>query len=451
MFRRYTRSGLGAAVLLAAALAGCGTGASNGAGSAAAGSSSATTAGKLTGTLQEWNWDTVGDNPAAYAIMPATIKDFEKRYANTNVQNTSMSLEEQTDKLPLALASASSTPTVTQVNEGYSSMGRLVTDNELLPLNSYSKKYNWLATVGEPSLQVNSFTADGKNFGSGNLYAVPSTADEMGIFYNKKLLSEVGGEAPTSWASFTRDMSLAHQHGMTAMAFGSGQPTDYNPVNVFDMIANQYVPPAQGIAWVFHLGKNPSIDTPGYVKAAETLRSWATSGYLSNGFSGVSSAAAINQFAAGKATFLIEGNWEASAFGHLGKNVGFWVPGVVTGGPDEGWAIPTHSPNPALGVAWINEQLTPSIQVAQLAHGNIPVVKPSAAALAKVSTLMQQSVAGWFHASTKNHVVPFLADAPPSSFLNTQMAGVQQLLGGQSSPSAVLSGWQSGYEKYWSK
>jgi raffinose/stachyose/melibiose transport system substrate-binding protein len=433
------------AMILSCAVAACLTGASA---SSAAAKSSAKSPAMFAGTMQEWNWDTAGDNPGAYAVLPETIKAFEAKYPHVTVVNTSMSLEEQTDKLPLAFASASSSPTVSQVNQGFNSMGRLVTDGELLPLNSYAKKYSWLATIGSASYQNDSFTSNGKNLGSGNIYAIPSTADEMGIFYNKKLLSEVGGKTPTSWASFTQDMRLLHQHGKIAMAYGGGQPSDYNPVNVFDLIANQFVPAAKGIAWAYHLGAHPSIDTAGYIAAAKTMQSWAKDGYLSPGYAGLSSATAISQFAAGKAGFLIEGNWESGSVTQLGSTVGFWVPAVTTGGPDEGWAIPTHSPNPALAVAWINEQLVAQIQLDQLEQGNIPLVKLPAAALAKLSPLMREVVNGWMSDSSRNQVVPFLADAPPSSFLNAQFSGVQELRAGQSA-SSVLSSWQSAYEAYW--
>jgi len=436
---------LGMAMMLSCAVAACLTGASA---SWASTKSSAKSPSKFAGPMQEWNWDTAGDNPGAHAVLPDAIKAFQVKYPHVTVVNTSMSLGEQVDKLPLAFASASSTPMVSQVNQGFSSMGRLVTDGELLPLNSYAKKYSWLATIGSASFQNDSFTSNGKNFGAGNIYAIPSTADEMGIFYNKKLLSEVGGKTPTSWAGFTQDMRLLHQHGKIAMAFGSGQPSDYNPVNAFDMIANQFVSAAKGTAWAYHLGAHPSIDTAGYITAAKTMQSWAKDGYLSPGYAGLSSATAISQFAAGKAGFLIEGNWEDGSVTQLGSNVGFWVPAVTTGGPDEGWAIPTHSSNPALAVAWINEQLVPQIQMDQLKQGNIPLVKPSAAALAKVSPLMQEAVNGWFRDSSRNQVVPFLADAPPSSFLNAQFSGIQELLAGQSA-SSVLSSWQSAYEAYW--
>lgn len=431
---------------LGAALTACGSSSPSGSSSAVGGGSGSSTA----KTFQEWNWDTSSDSPGSSKTLPSVKKAFEQAHPGVKVANTSMGLSEQVDKLPLALASKSSTPTITQVNEGYNSMGRLVSDGELLPLNSLVKENGWLSKVGAASLQNNSFSKSGVDFGSGNIYAIPWTASEMGVYYNPKLLQSVGGTPPTSWAQFTHDLSLLHGAGKTAIAYGGGQPSDYDPVNVFNVIANEYVPASKGIAWVYHKGSNPSIDTPGYVQAAATMADWAHSGYFSPGYAGLSSSAAVTQFTSGKAGFLIEGDWYASSMAAMHGNVGFWVPPVVTGGPGEGWAIPKRTNNKALAVDWINLLLSPSAQKTQLAQDDIPIVKPSAATLATASPLLKQAAAGWYKAVSKNNVVPYLADAPPSSFLNNQMSGIQKLLAGQVTPKALVSSWQSGYKSYWS-
>ena len=61
-------------------------------------------------TMTEWNWETVADDPNYAAILPQLIKGFEAMYPHIKVVNTSMSLEEQTDKLPLDFAAASQHP-----------------------------------------------------------------------------------------------------------------------------------------------------------------------------------------------------------------------------------------------------------------------------------------------------------------------------------------------------
>ena len=125
-------------------------------GSATAASASSARQAQVKGstpTIQEWNWDTVADEPAENASLPGAIKLFEKTY-HVKVVNVEMTLEEQNDKLPLAFSSKSSAPTVSQTNEGFGSMGRLVTDKELQPLTSYNKTYNWYAKVGKTECPV---------------------------------------------------------------------------------------------------------------------------------------------------------------------------------------------------------------------------------------------------------------------------------------------------------
>ena len=126
---------------------------------------------------------------------------------------------------------------------------------------------------------------------------------------------------------------------------------------------------------MFHTGKNPSIDIPGYVQAAATFAAWTKDGYFPAGYQGLSDVQALNLFDQGKAGFFLEGNWYSSSVQQaLGSKAGFWVPPVVTGGPGEGWSIPAKSPNPNAGAAVINTLLSPAIQDALLKNGDIPAV-----------------------------------------------------------------------------
>jgi raffinose/stachyose/melibiose transport system substrate-binding protein len=446
--RTHTRIALGAVgVAAVTALAACGSG---GSGGSAASTKPARLSASVSGTVQEWNWDIPGDDPGEHAVIPILIRQLEKEYPKLKIVNTSMSLADQNDKLPLAFASGSSAPDVSQTNEGLQNQGRLVADKELLPLAPYDKIYHWFAKVGPLPLQFNSLPASGKAFGTGTIYGVPETGTVVGIFYNKDLLAKVGGTVPTDWATFTDDMAKLAKHGITAMSYAAGQPTAYQPVHMLYTIANHYVPASVSNAFVFHTGASPSINIPGYVQAAATMAQWTKDGYFPKGYQGLNDTQALNLFDQGQAGFFLEGDWySGSVQSALGSKAGFWVPPVVTGGPGEGWSIPAKAANPNAGAAVINALLSPQIQDALLANGDIPAVAPSASALAAASPLLQSASAGWSDSVHSGNLVPYLDYATPD-FLNQEMAGIQELQGGKITPAALMASLQADYTAYWS-
>ena len=401
--------------------------------------------------MAEWNWDIPGDDPGESAVLPLLIKTAEQEHPGLKVVNTSMSLSDQNDKLPLAFASTSSAPDVSQTNEGLQNQGRLVADHELLPLAPYDKLYGWFAKVGPLPLQFNSLPPDGKRFGTGDVYGVPETGTVVGIFYNKALLASVGGTPPTSWDQFTQDMALLAQHGKTAMAYAAGQPTAYQPVHMLYTIANHYVSAAAQNAFVFHTSSTASIDTSGFVQAAADMLAWTKAGYFPKGYQGLSDVQALNLFDQGKAGFFLEGDWYSGQVTQsLGSNAGFWVPPVVTGGPGEGWSIPAKASDPNAGAAIINVLLSPTIQNALLKNGDIPAVMPSAAALAAASPTLRAAATGWSDSVHSGNLVPYLDYATPD-FLNQEMAGLQELQAGQTTPAALMRSLQSDYTQYWAQ
>ena len=452
MARRPLYQRLGALSIVGlAAIAGCSSGGGSGSGGNGGSNSAAALAKTWKGTLNEWNWDIPGDDPGESAVLPILIKSLETQYPGVKVVNTSMSLSDQNDKLPLAFAKGSSAPDVSETNEGLQNQGRLVADGELLPLEQYDKVYGWFAKVGSLPLQYNSLPANGKTFGSGNVYGVPETGTVVGIFYNKALIESVGGTVPTTWDQFTSDMALLAKNGKTAMAYAAGQPTAYQPVHMLYTIANHYVSAAAQNAFVFHTDKNASIDTPGFVQAATTMAQWTKDGYFPAGYQGLSDVQALNLFDQGKAGFFLEGDWYSSSVQQaLGANAGFWVPPVVTGGPGEGWSIPAKAPDPNAGAALINTLLSPAIQNALLKNGDIPVITPSASALAAASPTLRAAATGWSNAVHGGGLVPYLDYATPD-FLNQEMAGIQELQAGQTTPAAMMGSLQSDYTAYWSQ
>jgi raffinose/stachyose/melibiose transport system substrate-binding protein len=406
----------------------------------------------ISGTFHEWNWDLAVDDPGEHAILPLWIKMIEKKFPNVKIVNTSMTLSDQNDKLPLAFASSGSAPTLSQTNEGLQNQGRLVQDNLIIPLDPYDKIYHWYKKIGGKSslsLAVNSWPSDKKHFGSGQVYGVPMTGTVVGIFYNKKILAAAGAKPPTSWATFVKDLAIVKKAGKTAIAYAGGQPTAFQPSHVLWMLINHYVPASKSLAFVTHKGGNASIATKAHVQAATTLMQWTKAGYFAKSFQGLSADDALNMFDQGKAAFFIEGNWYAGAvWDALHNTAGFWAPPVVTGGPGEGWSIPTHSPNADFAAAMLDLTLSPQIQNALLKNGDIPLVPPSAKTLAKASPLLQSAEKYWNKTVKTKQIVPYMDWAYPA-FLNQAMAGIAELQAGKTSPSSLMSSLQSQYESYW--
>jgi raffinose/stachyose/melibiose transport system substrate-binding protein len=404
----------------------------------------------VSGTFQEWNWDLAVDDPGEHAVIPLLLKLIHQQYPGVKFVNTSMTLSAQNDKLPLALSSASSTPTVTQTNEGLENQGRLVQDGLLLPLGGYDNIYHWFMKVGRLPLAFNSWPSSKSMFGSGDVYAVPETGTVVGVFYNKKLLAAAGAKAPTSWATFTKGLALvAKAHKTAVIAYAGGQPTAFQPSHVLWMLINHFVPAAKTLAFVSHHGSAASIDTAAHVQAATMFQAWTKAGYFPQGYESLSAQDALDMFDKGKAAYFIEGNWYASSvWDGQHSNAGFWAPPVVTGGPGEGWSIPTHSPNPDLAAAFINNALSPQVQNALLKYGDIPVVQPSKQALAKATPLLKTAWAIWNKTVKTNQLVPYMDWAYPA-FLNQAMAGIAELQAGKTSPKDLMSSLQHEYTSYW--
>src|SRR5436190_20400571 len=119
----------------------------------------------VSGTFHEWNWDLPVDDPGEHAMLAPWLKAIEKKFPKAKIVNTSMTLSAQNDKLPLAFASSSSAPTLSQTNEGLENQGRLVQDNLIMPLDPYDNIYHWYQRIGGKSslaLAVNSWPSSKK-------------------------------------------------------------------------------------------------------------------------------------------------------------------------------------------------------------------------------------------------------------------------------------------------
>ena len=142
------------------------------------------------------------------------------------------------------------------------------------------------------------FSADGKDWQSGNLYGVSQTAEIVGVYYNRKILRDLDLQVPKTIGEFQAMLPIAygdvekspgiHIYGITQAAIAGEQA-------VTDLVT------AKSGAWT---------DEPS-VKAAQTNQDWATKGYITDGANGISRDVALAEFGKGKSAFVITGTWSS--------------------------------------------------------------------------------------------------------------------------------------------
>jgi len=98
-------------------------------------------------------------------------KQFMAKYPNVKIERTAKSFEDLLKTVKLAV-SGPDAPDVVQANQGRPVMGTLVKGGLLRPLDPYAQAFDWDSRYSELLLDLNKFSSDGVEFGSGNLYGV---------------------------------------------------------------------------------------------------------------------------------------------------------------------------------------------------------------------------------------------------------------------------------------
>jgi raffinose/stachyose/melibiose transport system substrate-binding protein len=394
-----------------------------------------------------------GEAGSTERIGTYTLLDqkFEQQHPGVTIQHISEPFANLTATLNLQLSS-SSVPDMTQVNQGYQSMGILVKGGLLLPLDSYATKYGWAARQPATLLDASKFSPDGTQFGTGNLYGISATGDLVGIYYNKATLQKLGLQLPTTLAQFTDDLAVAKQAGVTPIAFGD---LDKSPgIHDFQAIVNVLAPVKYQNDFVYGRG-GVSFDTPKVTQAATTLQDWANKGYFTPGFLGLGYSDWVNGFQGGKGLFIITGSWyNTQLLGAMGSNVGFFLlPGatageapVATGAGGLPWTIPKRAKNPDLAAAYIDFITSSDAAALFVQRQDNPMTSPPAGTAPQGSSTAD-ILAAWAQLRQTDGFVPFMDWATPTLY-NTLSAGIEQLMGNKITPSTFVQQGQADYAKF---
>ncbi|PRY10265.1 extracellular solute-binding protein [Kineococcus rhizosphaerae] len=373
---------------------------------------------------------------------------FTAKYPNVKVNRVARSFADLKTTLKLAL-SGDDAPDVVQANQGYPDMGAFVQAKLLQPVDPWDDLYGWTKNFPTDLLSLNSFSPDGKTWRTGNLYGISATGEIVGLFYNKKLLAQLGLTAPTTMEEFEASLPTIAAAGQLPIQYGDADKSA--GIHVFGALLSAVAGEKAASDLVSSAGGKWT--DPDVVSAATTLREWATKEYLPDGHNGIGKDEAVARFGQGQGVYMFNGTWYLATLQEaLGTDVGFAaLAGVdrkpeTLGGVGLAWALTSRTANANAAAAYVDFVTNAAASQVLVDTGNLPVVFPDGYQ-APTGTLAGDVATSWDGVSQNGGLVPYLDYATPT-FYDTLSGAVQQLTGGQADPQQFTQTLQSDYESF---
>jgi raffinose/stachyose/melibiose transport system substrate-binding protein len=385
-------------------------------------------------TLTVWDQET----GQVSKIWDQLNAEFEQQHPNVTIKRVNRDFGELKSLLRLAISSPNG-PDVVEANQGWPDMGALVKAGLLLPLNNYAEAYQWNERVSQNVLAVSSWSPDGKEFGTGNLYGYTTMGEIIGVYYNKQTLSDLGLTIPTTLDEFAQDLETAKQAGLVPIQFGNNDA--FPGIHEYAVVQDRMASVDYLTDLIFGTQRDQlSFDTPENVEAARTLQDWVNKGYFTPGFGGGGYDDAVANFAKGEGLFMITGNWVVANLGADSTKFGFFLlppkragdPAVSTGGAGFPLSIATGSEHPDVAAAYIDWMTSNHATDMLLDTGQIPL-HTGATMSVQDGTLLADVVDAASQATADDGVVPYEDWATPT-FYDTLTSSIQELMANRLSP-----------------
>jgi raffinose/stachyose/melibiose transport system substrate-binding protein len=393
-------------------------------------------------TLTVWDQEVRGGQKKQIQQLNAA---FQAKYPNVKIKRVAKSFDDLNTTLKLAV-SGSKAPDVVEANQGRQVMGQLVKGGLLTPLDAYSDAYGWADRYSKVLLDLNKFSDDGKDFGSGSLYGLSQMGEIVGVFYNKDKVAS----PPKTFSEFEAALQKAKAAGDVPISFGNLDP--FAGIHEFQTVQNQYADPDAVRDFVF-ARNGAKFDTSENEQAAKKLQEWAKKGYFTPNFNGTGYDPAWQQFAKGKGPFLIAGTWLTSDLAdNMGDKVGFMLmprpeaeAGPVSlGGESLPWAITSKSKNPDVAAAYIDFLTNAQAGAVLVDTDNLPAMKTDAQASGGVSKDVAEA---WKTLNDAQGLVPYIDYSTPT-FYDDISGSVQKLMAFKQTPSGFTGGLEKDYTKF---
>ena len=386
------------------------------------------------------------DGQGLKAVDEALIAAFTKKFPNVTITPTYDPDNVTTQNQPRQLASATPPDLVRVISVTAGTKNSLLTN-----LDAYATAYAWDKL---PPSQLAQFRAKEGVAGSGSLYAKASGFTMTGLYYNKKLVQQIGMTAPpASVEELTGLMTKAKAAGLTGMVVANKEGGGVFP---FQLLINSSMGPEKVSQWVFN-APGATINTPEAVAAAKQVQDWNKAGLFPESVNALDATAADALFASSKGVFFPWGNWDAANLDKtMPGQVGFMPMPPVTAGGQVGamsdaataFGIPSKSKNKDAAAAFLNFLSSDEARQIAVDNGFMPSGLSSQAAPSITAGSVLQDVTKAFAAvSAANGQVPFVQNATAGISNRAWNPESQLLLGGSSTPEKFVANVQAKYDE----
>ena len=395
-----------------------------------------------------------GESETLEKVMDTLDGEFESAHPGLTIQRDYMEFREWAAISQLRLTSENP-PDLFDANLGESGMGLMIRAGLLLNLTPYAEKFGWFDKINQRALNVMSYTADGKQFGEGNVYGMAPTVDYIGVFYNKQKFSEAGVEVPKTYEEFISLIEKFKEKGETPLILGGieGWPTNQIYVEILYSLLDRE-DQQWGDDWVF-ARNNVSYIRPETVQAAAEFVKWVEKGYFIDGFEGISYSDSQALFAGGEGAMYIGGSWITSSikdYTDVNKFGFFTVP------PREGkdWkmttaclsmplAIHVKTLYPKVAAEYLDWFISPRAAELWQEVGNAPTLPD----LSKVKEgTMSFDILNEWNKTMKNGEIGNYQDMASPTMFDTQSAAIQELLAKKITPEEYVQKIDEDYQAF---
>ncbi len=327
-------------------------------------------------------------------------------------------------------------------------------DGLLYNLDGYAAAFGW-NDWPVPQLNQNRIDANGVR-GSGTLYAMGLNYSLTGVFYNKKLATQIGmTEPPKTVAEFESLLAAAKAAGLLPIMEWGSAKSGMGLAFPLQQLMAAYGPVGPINDWIF--GKaGATIDTPTNLIAAQHLEQWIKAGYFPSDINAIEYTDAAARFGKGEGVFTFNGDWQNAGYDtDLPGNVGFFLmPPSEAGGGFAAMSAPltfgiaAKAKHPDCAAFFLNWVATnPTARQIDVTVGGSNPGGPADATMPAVTpgSVTAETLAAGPVMGADGGAMDFIANATSSIFAQGWTPELQKMVGGQQDAAGLLKAVQAEY------